>query len=342
MTLKDIELMKTCNVTLLDQEDIWTLILGEVVNLNNSYRNPTRTDNSPGCRFVVKDGVLFLKDFSTGEALNCVKAYSKIYGIAKYIDAYKELYVRKLKCKSVVRPKIDLSQNSTPVGTSSIQILIEERPFNKFDEMYWAKAGLSLSDLKSERFRVVRVDSYTFVFENNSVNKSKTIYLSDSENSIDTCYAYLYETGRAKLYFPFRSKGSSRFKSNLNENMVYEEIRNPKEWIITKSHKDFLLIRKMVLELKLDVSVTHVQNEGSFPKRKEWLDCDFLVLFDNDEAGIKASQSFQSYYKKSAIEFIPNEKAKDLSELVANTSYEEAKAFLESIYQKFKFDLLFN
>lgn len=308
---------------MLDQELAWYSIMLEPIALRKLYRNPTRPDNTPGCKFFLNpDGHLFLKDFSTDETFSCVSAYSKIHHIP-YNRALKELYHNVCRTTPIHTIKIDR------LKPSNVGISIVERDFTQNEIEYWAKLGLSKEDLTVGQFSVKAVESYTFTYSSEDRQGSRKYYPSDM------AFAYCGEYEGLKLYFPERNKHSGKFRNSLKDYEVFYKIRSSDNLIITKSHKDFLILNKMIKESGLPWSVTHVQSENTIPIRDDFnYNGNVITLLDNDVAGVKASEKFKEKYPHALIEYIPKEKGKDLSDFITNNSYKEAYKFISSLLIK--------
>lgn len=321
MLLKELDL----DISMLNQELAWYSILLEPIKLQRAYRNPTRLDNHPSCKlFISSNGDLLLKDYSNNETYNCVLAYSKIHHIS-YRQALSELYFNVSRTTPIQTIKIE------KVKPTDIGISIVEKPFTEQDENYWSNLGLTKDDLVVDSFSVKSVESCTFTFtdKESSKSSSKTLYPSD------LAFAYVGNYNGLKLYFPERNKAVGRFKNTLKDFEVFFKIRSTTNLIITKSHKDFLILNKMIKESGLDWSVTHVQSESSIPIREELnYEGNIVLLLDNDNAGIQASERFKSKYPHAILEYIPVEKGKDISDFITNYSYKEAYKFISSLLIK--------
>lgn len=319
MLLKELEL----DLSMLDQELAWYSIMLEPIALRKMYRNPTRPDNTPGCKFFLNpDGHLFLKDFSTDETFSCVSAYSKIHHIP-YNRALKELYHNVCRTTPIQTIKLDR------LKPSNVGIDIVEREFTKEEIAYWSRLGLSVEDLVVDQFSVKALESYTFTYSSEEKKGSRKCYPSDM------AFAYCGDYSGVKLYFPERNKHSGRFRNSLKDNEVFFKVRSLDNIIVTKSHKDFLILNKMIKESGLPWSVTHVQSENTIPLRDEFnFNGNVVTLLDNDAAGIKASEKFKEKYPYALIEYIPKEKGKDLSDYITNYSYKEAYKFINSLLIK--------
>ncbi len=297
----------------IDQEKAWAYLLNDTIDLRRSYLNPTRPDSKPGCRFFWKDNILILMDFSKNSGLNCVNAYCKIHGTGTQ-ESLQFFYSLETNYKPKRKHQIQKLQSQD--GRKTIEIFY--RDFSKDFLDYFKQFKIGQKQLLRDSTRVYDVIKYTLRdsadnFSRSYYPKDLVIGYSDGKNSPD----------KFKLYFPERKK--PRFKSNLTTNDVWEIVNNPKKWFICKSHKDFLCMENILCKLGYDFSLGMVQNEGSFPKRKDWEEAvQLYVLFDNDAGGRDAAYRFKEYYLNSQLLFLPETEwgSKDPTDYILEMGYD--------------------
>jgi hypothetical protein len=303
----------------INQIKVWESILMSDVSLRKMYRNPTRVDKHPGCRFMYKDNNWVLMDFSKNSGMNCVQCLMKKHGIS-YYEALKMAY--RLAGKS-----FNFSSNfvKEKKETKKGVITITPKDFDQKFLKYWKSLGVTKDQLQRESTQVFSLQKVEIKFD-----YKKILYPND------LCIGYKGEEGY-KVYFPEREK--PRFKSTLSEEDVWVVTNNPNKLIIAKSHKDFLVIESLLSGT--DWSFSMVQNEGSFPKKKDWEKVSNLVsFFDNDNAGKTASEKFKQHYiNAQSIEIDPTLKCKDISDFVLKYGLTEAKTYLLSLLESPQFPL---
>jgi hypothetical protein len=276
----------------------WEFLMHESVTFGKLYKNPFRVDKKPGCKFFRSGNVILFHDHSRGKTYNVITACSIIYNLS-YREA-SELLLNQIQSGVVMKVKPAETQ-----VTCGIEVV--SKKYTKEFINYWENLGVTVSNLERLETRVLQVESYKI-----TSGVTKTYYLAD------LVFAYQGQKGY-KLYFPEREK--PRFKSSLDKEDVWEVINNPKKWIITKSHKDMLVIESLLEDT--DFSFSHVQNEGSFPKRDYWEDAwELYILMDNDKAGHIAAERMKDYYLNANIIFLS---AKDASDLVKEKGVEFAR-----------------
>jgi hypothetical protein len=298
----------------INQVRVWESILMSDVSLRKMYRNPTRIDKHPGCRFMYRDNNWVLMDFSKNSGMNCVQCLMKQHGIS-YYEALKMAYRLAGTSGNFFSTKLEtVEKRETKKGI----ITIVPKTDQKFLD-YWKSLGVKKSQLQRESTLVFCVQKLEIKFE-----YKKIIYPND------LCIAYKGEDGY-KIYFPEREK--PRFKSSLSEEDVWSVTNNPDKLIVAKSHKDLLVIESLLSGT--DWSFSMVQNEGSFPKKKGWENILNLVsFFDNDNAGKAASEKFKEHYiNAQSIEIDPTFKCKDISDFVLKYGVTEAKTYLLSLLE---------
>lgn len=302
----------------INQVRVWESILLTDVSLKKMYRNPTRLDNHPGCRFMYKDNNWVLMDFSKNSGMNCIQCLMKQHGIS-YYEALKMAY--RLAGRSVNFTSFVKEKKEPKKGV----ITVTPRTFDQKFLKYWKSLGVTKAQLQRESTQVFSLQKVEIKFD-----YKKILYPND------LCIGYKGQEGY-KVYFPEREK--PRFKSTLSEEDVWTVINNPNKLIIAKSHKDLLVIESLLSGT--DWSFSMVQNEGSFPKTKGWEKVSNLVsFFDNDNAGKAASEKFKQHYiNAQSIEIDPTLKCKDISDFVLKYGITEAKAYLLSLLESPQFPL---
>jgi hypothetical protein len=299
-------ILKRVKLEELDALACWEFLFNQPIRFGQHYCNPMRSDKSPGCKFFQVSGTVLFVDHSTKVTYNIGTAAAELYGCS-YAEALQRLYLKVGVSKRTYELREDIR----------CKIEVVSKPYSKRFLEYWEKLGVKEWQLKREKTEVVEVESFKIKWES-----SKTYYPND------LVFCYKGKEG-AKLYFPFRKK--PRFKSSLKENDVWEIRKNPDWWVITKSHKDVLVLESILEGTPYeDFSITHVQSEGSCPKNKDWKNATRLItLLDNDGAGRKASDKLKEEYLNAELRFLISDK--DISDLINLVGYEKAKEELINV-----------
>jgi hypothetical protein len=296
-------------IGLLDQERVWRSLLGSF-QLDKYILNPLRNDRHVGsCKLVEKDGIIKLMDYAAKEysGLDCIAFYMKQNPTIKWNEVCINL----------------LSNNSLPVSSYRVfpGIVKEEVKFTPFykqwdqrDIDFWALRGLEHNP---------KINPVSGYIQQNG-DRKREIHTSEQ--------VYAYEcNGRFKFYYPNRE--SFRFIGNMQRNDLWHKKGNS-TLLITKSHKDFLVLEDMV-----PYSLTHIQGEnwghpdGHILLEWELLYDTILVWFDGDIPGIEGANRLASRfaYKKPFIFFIdPKYEVKDIDQFRVEYGYEDTIEFLNN------------
>lgn len=304
--------------------------------------NPTRTDNSPGCRFYYKDGVLRFHDFAGYFHGDCFDAVAFIEKVNiktrdgfKYIlnKIAKDLRLHKYKSKSV--------EKDTIIRNLFIQVVRQKRkekysikyvvrPLNKYDEVYWHKIKVHLAYLKHF-----------------SVFPAQEIYINNfpayDYNTNDP--AYVFDFGDViRVYFPFRKE--KRFLSNGYFLQGLQVLEPALICIITKSYKDVIAIKAVTNKYFSITSVappteTYILKEEEVKYLKQ--NCVFLIsLFDFDKTGRKTAFALKRKYGIEPFFFTRGEfktkdyGAKDFTDYLEKVGTNSVRELIQSILDKYE------
>jgi hypothetical protein len=177
---------------------------------------------------------------------------------------------------------------------------------------YWTQYGHSI--YTPQIFDVVPVSAI--------ISSGKITELGD-----EIAFAYTENLPYLKILRPFADK-RSKWRSTCKKDQLHGKLYGASRYeVITKSKKDVMTLYQM------GILATSVMSESADPS---WYDeettatfKDALVLMDSDEAGrICAAKWEEAGYKTI---FVPEEyKAKDISDLVLEIGFENAKAWIQT------------
>jgi hypothetical protein len=295
-----LHLSKELILSQISESRIWKVSLGFEPNEKDCITSPYRKDSSPGCRFSTSEnGLLVLTD---GAAIG-----SKVNGVSIFkVDCFQSLQILNNIPLNLVLSKLQESINNasdinlgaiiktTIIATNkkkkkeSSILYYWERPWNKWDKEYWSPYGITRQQLNDD-----------FIFPINAWGLKKD---GDSEWKKYICsnwcsYVLNDESWgqKVKIYQPFSK--SMRFFGNVDNNCIgglWDITDDDSDIIITKSYKDWRVLKNQGL------NVIWFQNEGMLPDLEllaEYKHRKFIILFDNDKAGIKAA-----YYVRNKME----------------------------------------
>lgn len=327
-------------------------IVKHCVDTGELICSPIREDKHPTVGFKYDNrGKLKYKDFNGtlwGDCFDIVAMIiSVIYGrqfdinnkkdfieVLRHISfTFKDIYYG-TKIDPYISGTIDKAINELKHNKQIIDVVI--RDWNKIDENYWNQFGISIK-LLNINF-IYPVDQY---YINRKINPHPKYYYDKK----DLCYCYnLGQDNQGinniKLYFPNRSKGTTRFITNCNIlEGIYNLNNNEYDFIIlTKSTKDRLSIISQILKIKakfsflkhLTFGVINIPHETYKLRQIEikWFISKLskkgiiISLMDNDTTGINHANWINAVYNIPKV-FIPKRyKAKDFADLVKNNNEE--------------------
>lgn len=265
------------------QEEIFELVFGYKPEEYVYVTSPFRKDKTPGCWFErtnCNTGKLRFIDYANPQikrSMDCFDAVQTYFKISNFYLTLEYVYEQLIKGKNVRAEK----RIQPSIIKKDVLINFDSRVFLNKDAKYWSKYEISKQNL---------IDDKVF-----AVNK---FYLSNTKNGdvtnrcYDLCYAYTeFSSGKKKLYLPYR-ESKKKFITNCGKDDIGGLSRLPaygNQLIITKSYKDW---RVLVNNGKYAI---WFQNEGMIPNIDLLLSVikrfnKVIVWFDNDKAGIEASQ----------------------------------------------------
>lgn len=274
-------------LALVTQEEIYELVFKYKPVEYEYVTSPLRNDSVPGCWFSLYDnGVLYFVDFgSTRTHRDCFNIVQEYFQIPNFYLTLEFIY------NSLIKGKIDLKpiENKEQVQKETkkkVKLLIEARTFDGRDAHFWSKYGIKKENLIEDK-----------VFPINRLFALNTRTGSHAIECKDVAYSYNdFPESRKKIYFPYR-EGKNRFITNCNQNDVggiNSLIPYGNELIITKGYKDYRVLKNN------GKNVVWFQNEGMIPNNfimnqlvKPY--SSIIVWFDNDHAGITASEKVKQH-----------------------------------------------
>tara|TARA_R110000851_G_scaffold5823_4_gene23781 strand:- start:169 stop:1308 length:1140 start_codon:yes stop_codon:yes gene_type:complete len=306
-----LHLSKEIILSQISEEKVWNISLGFEPNDSDIITSPYRKDNSPGCKFIRnKEGLLCLYD---GAAIG-----SKVSGIGIWnVDCFQSLMILKGidlgLCLSKIQELINVGKlegldlgftkleviktSNKSKGNKKTLIYYWTRTWNKYDKKYWSSYGITKSQLESDN--IIPIDAWGVKSKGSSEWRKficshwcSYIINDDSWGS------------RMKGYQPFSK--FLRFFGNVDEDCIgglwgLNDSDSESDVIITKSYKDWRVLKNAGFQ------VIWFQNEGMIPDLKllkEFKHRNFIILFDNDKAGIKAAIHVRDTISKAGFKII--------------------------------------
>ena len=299
----------------LDDYDIFSYYLGKF-SIGKLMNSPLRTtDKIPSFAvFKGRQGNLMFKDHGTGDTGNALKFVQLYRGINNRDELEKEL-LRIIKqvnpSRKTVRPTYEstYSSHNTDIG-------IVRQPFTDVDKKYWKQFHISSATLK-----LYQVFSIKYFLCNRVV---KGTYKESNP-----MYAYKIDD-KFKIYRPLASK-YTKWRTNLTNRNVQGLSALPKDGgsilIITKSLKDVMVLHEMGFDaVAASSETTFIPDDILETLKKKYKH--ILILYDRDPTGMKNARQLSKEYKLDAFFINKRFKAKDISDAVVSTGFEQVKNWL--------------
>ena len=257
--------------------------------LNSVTYSPFRKESNPSFLIGNRYGNINFIDFAdTSLRGDCFTFVKLLYNLSTLDDVLKKIDVDfglgisggiKKDYKKVVG---EYKQPEQVKRYSLIQVVT--RKFTNSELEYWNSFYQSLDDLRA-----------------NNIYAIKKVFLNRQLFAIpekEMVFGYLYNDSNWKIYRPFGDRKNKWVPNNVPITVMdgKEDIANCKTAIITKSKKDYMVLKKV------HPNVCAVQNEGlgcfseenvTYIKSNSERQ---ILSFDSDSAGVKSSQQITNVF----------------------------------------------
>lgn len=289
-------------------------LTGQDVKLHSVFK----TEKTPSMfvYFKQENNEYKFKDFSTGKQGNKVNLVSELFNLSygqavnKICSDY-EKYLKDNDYTSVNEYKI---QNKYRV------VDFEIRHWTNVDAKYWGKFKITSGIL--EKYNVTGLSYFTMAKEG---DPDSTIVFKGNY-----IYGYFREDGSLyKVYLP--KNPDKKFIKVQNYIQGMDQLSYDKDFlIITSSLKDLMCFTKLGYKnaesIAPDSENTMIAEQYIKSLKKKYKD--ICVVFDNDEAGIKAAQKYQERY---GLSYVVLDMSKDLSDSVRDFGVQKVKEKLHEL-----------
>lgn len=321
--VKDVELTKDNVLKEVHEKTIFEFYFGESINLNDSYKNPLRSDPNPGCKFFIgRNGKLLFIDFSRKNSVVdcfgfiCKKYDCDLYTALKRINQDFRLTLGTAEEQSLkdsiyeyTKPNLDFFELTKEKKS---ELLCLKRKFENYDLDYWQN-GYGVTPETLKKFNVFCVRT---VFKNN-----KPIWRNSKENPI---YAYHFPNeNKKKIYRPKEKDKRFKFLSSAGIGKLYQGFDQLPDkgdlLIITKSMKDVMVLHEFgYYAIAPNGEGFHIENEF-YDMLCDRFD-NIIFLYDNDIAGVTAVINLTVQLAGSGYIQIPRDQfgTKDISDYYYN------------------------
>lgn len=306
------------------QEEIFSIVFGFFPVVGQYYKSPFRKDRNAGCFFEWVDGNLLFTDFADKVRVRgCFKAVMDYYSLPSLVATTEYIVNYFEKNAPILKPTVQDFEHEEKEKERS-RISFRAKQFADPDRLFWKQYEITKQQLITDNVFSV------LYYKVDSAKKHTTSIIRPT----DICYAINgFDNNRTKIYRPMR-KGKNKWATNCTQDDVGGLKQLPltgDNLIITKSYKDNRVI------LNQDYNVIWFQNEGMFPNDLILYDLstrfdNIHVVFDNDAAGIKATNDliakFKVFDKKISGFQSPYKYLKDPAEIISVKGRDELRDFL--------------
>jgi hypothetical protein len=290
-------------------------LTGQDVKIKSLF-NPNERTPSMCIYLDSKSGVYKFKDFSTGKlgsAMDMVKELLQLpfhKAAHMVIEKYNDYVLHNNGGYDIQK----FQRASKYKVTSFIT-----RSWTTQDQYFWTQFNIGSRLL--EEFHVKPLESYCMTKDDNDL-------------CINGHYLYGYFKADGTLYKIYQPKTlDKKFIKVADYIQGMHQCTGEKYLIITSSLKDIMSIKS--LKLQLDVIAPDSENSIIKAEMMEELGQKYkkiIVLFDNDEAGVKAMQTYKEKYPYLEIAMLPM--SKDISDSIKDFGAKEVRNRLVPILDK--------
>lgn len=287
---------------------------GHDVKIKSIFNPKERTPSM--CIYLNKDNVYRYKDFSSGKYGSAIDLVKDITQLSYY-----------KACQQVVEKYNDFVLHNN--GGYDLQEFkqaskykvssTKSRQWNTSDQYFWTQFNIGTKLLTEHH--VIPLESYYMIKD-------------DKELCIKGNYLYGYHKADGSLYKIYQPKTLDKKFIKVSDYVQgSEQIKNHPFLIITSSLKDIMSLKS----LKLSIDIIAPDSENSLIKKElmnEYLKKykKVVVLFDYDEAGIKAMERYQELYPGIQTAVLPM--SKDVSDSIRDYTAREVRDRLVPILNK--------
>ena len=255
-----------------DQELLFLKYTGIYPDTKKRYHSLFRSDNTPGCRFEWRSGVLYFVD---NRGYNGTLYFDIVGVICNMHNVSIPKAINMIETENI--PNYNINYNRRDKEMPEIRFKYAEWPI---DNYFGILPGFLLNE------NVYLVSDYW-------IKENGIWYYNHIHNPKETLtIAYHFpETNSTKLYWPMKT--NFRWYSNCTQDNVYGEFkigqyleRDNSLIVITKSQKD-----RLILDYYCNIAAIAPQSETTLLNIETLNKCrEFkrqVILYDNDETGIK-------------------------------------------------------
>ena len=289
-------------------------LAGEDIKIKSLFNPNERTPSM--CIYTNQSNTYKYKDFSTGKGGSAIDLVKDLYELSFHkaaqliIENYNDFVLHNNGGYA-----LEEFQRAAKYKVTSHKF----RSWTTQDQYFWTQFNIGSKLL--EAHNVKPLESYCMTKDDKNLC-IKGLYL----------YGYFKEDGTLyKIYQP--KTLDKKFIKVSNYVQGYEQLRDNTHLVITSSLKDVMSIKS----LKLNIDVIAPDSENTMLKQDVMEELQnkynkIVVLFDNDDAGIKAMQTYKEKYPFIETTVLPM--SKDVSDSIKDFGAKEVLIRLVPILDK--------
>ena len=303
-----------------NQETYMSYYLGIPVK-KGLFKNPLRNDSHVTCSFFTgRTGILYFKDFATGECMSFEKVVMKKFG-CNYHQALNIIAKDFGYIKSSVKPK-SIQIQPTFKQDKITMIQVEIKDFTPAELKWWNSYGITQQTLN--KFKV---------YSCNTVFLNTQIIAQSAQHS--PIYGYYFgkksNLEQWRIYFPKRK--DFRFIGNCSANMIQGFKQLPKSGkllVITKSMKDVMCLYAYGIPAIAPNSENLFIDDSTLDELRARFKY-IIVFYDNDLPGIINMNKIHKQHPDLHYYWIPRKyEAKDISDFRQKYGEDKTREFIRN------------
>lgn len=320
-------LNKNCLKDILKQTteyDIYSYYIGKQFEIGRVMKSPLRKESHPsfGVFKSTTSGDLLWKDQATGKTGNIVTFVSELFNINN-TDAINKIYEEVVKKQIILITEKGSRIRDSYEKVKTI-ISIQRKNFTETDDKYWGQYLISREILKKHNVFPIQ----TFWINDQIANLFYT--------KKQPLYAYIVGD-KYQIYSPYGDK-KNKFRTNCNIGDIHGLEQLPDKGnllIITKSKKDIIVLDRLGYNAIAPLGeTTPIPDEIISDLKNRFKK--IIVLYDNDEPGIKAATKFSLHHDLRFV-YIPKEYyikfgIKDVSDFIKAYKIIKTKELLKKLF----------
>lgn len=289
-------------------------LVGQDIKIKSLFNSKDRTPSM--CIYLDSNKIYKFKDFSTGRGGSAVDVVKELHSLTFHKAA--ELIVEKYN-DYVLHNNGGYDVKEFKEQTKYKVTNFVFRSWSTQDQYFWTQFNIGSKLLEEHHVRPL--DYYTMAKDD------KALHIKGN-------YLYGYFKADGSLYKIYQPKTlDKKFIKVADYIQGSEQLKNHPYLIITSSLKDLMALKS----LKLSMDIIAPDSENTLIKRDKMEDYiakykKVLVLFDNDEPGIKAMQKYAETYPSVDICLLPM--SKDPSDSIRDFGAKEVRNKLVPIINK--------